>query len=92
MLSKRKFYRTVITAEVLSEEPFEFETLEDVHHAIIYGDCSGTYSVTVQETVDGTRMAALLLSQRSDPDFFQLTEAGEDMDEEDEDNKDEHEG
>ncbi len=84
MVSTRNFYRTVITVEVLSEEPFEFRNLKDVHYAITDGDCSGSYGTTSVETADGRRMAELLLNQGSDPDFFGLTEAGEDMDEDSE--------
>jgi hypothetical protein len=43
--SGKTFYRTLIEVEVLSEEPVEFDSLEDVHNAIVDGDCSGKWDV-----------------------------------------------
>jgi len=77
--SARKFYRTVIEVEVLSEEPFEYDTLYQVHCSITEGHCSGTVTPKVKnEEVDGPAMAKLLIAQRSDPEFFGLTDDGED--------------
>ena len=55
MSNDRKFYRTLIQVEVLSEEPFECESLEDVHDAITTGDCSGKYGIVSVEEVGATR-------------------------------------
>lgn len=80
-MSERKFYRTVIEVEVLSEEPFMFDTLEQVHYSITEGHCSGTVTPRItNEEIDGPAMARLLLAQRSDPEFFDLTDEGEDVD------------
>ena len=77
--SKRKFYRTVVEVEILSEEPIAFENLEEVAHETIHGDWSGSCKETVSnEEVDGPAMAELLRSHGSDPGFFQLTDDGED--------------
>ncbi len=76
----RTLHRTVITVDVLSDHPFEFDDLEDLHFAITSGDCSGRWVVTRTEQVDGRRMAQLLLEQGSDPDFFGQTDDGEGAD------------
>jgi hypothetical protein len=87
--SKRKFYRSVIQVEVLSEEPVYFDNLTDVHHAITNGACSGSVNDLIQnEVVDGPRMAALLMEQASDPGFFRLTEDGEEADEDESEEED----
>jgi hypothetical protein len=76
----RTLHHTVITVDVLSDHPFEFDDLEDLHHAITSGDCSGRWVVMHTEQVDGGRMAQLLIGQGSDPDFFGPFEDGEDAD------------
>lgn len=82
MASKRTFYRTVLTLEVLSEEPLTGEeSLSDIEYSIDVGSCSGKVETTVEnEQVDGPRMAQLLLDQASDPDFFGLDKQGNDLD------------
>jgi len=80
MASKRKFYRTLVTVEVLSEEPYCPETLEEVARDICDGDCSGDWTHEKSIEVDGPTMAKLLIKQGSDPGFFQLDENGNDDD------------
>ncbi len=75
------FHKTTITVTVLSEGPFEFSNLSDVHYAITSGDCSGEFT-EVSEVVDGPTMAKLLEAQGSDPGFFQLPEDDSDENEE----------
>ena len=83
MPSKRKFYRTVVQIEILSDEPYEGDDLDTIHYDITEGDCSGKLGdVVSNEEVDGPTMAKLLLSQDSDPGFFDLTEDGEDTEDE----------
>lgn len=91
-MTARKFYRTVISVEVLSEEPVVFSDLDHVYEAISVGDCSGCWKVIATEEVDGATMAKLLIAQASDPEFFGLTDEGEDADEIDdyEDDSDEN--
>jgi hypothetical protein len=84
MTSKRIFHRTEITIEVLSEEYYDPESLGDVEHDIGLGDCSGDWHVTKRDEVDGATMAKLLQEQASDPEFFQLDDEGNDLDEEEE--------
>lgn len=78
--SRRKFYRRVITIEVLSEEPVP----DNVSPAGIWNECvngawSGDYKVGKSERVDGPTMARLLRKQASDPSFFRLTSKGADV-------------
>lgn len=80
-MSNRKFYRTVISVEVLSEEPYSPESLESIAHDIIEGDCSGRWNVVSSKEVDGAEMAQLLYEQASEPAFFQLDDDGNDLDE-----------
>lgn len=82
MPSERKFYRTVFEVEVLSEHPFEPEDLETIAYEITYGGCSGMVDRTCDIEVDAEEMVRLLRNQGSDPDFFMLTDDGDDVDNE----------
>ena len=83
MTSRRKFYRTVIQVEVLSEEPYHCGNLKRIDQDISDGDCSGRLSEVVRnEVVDGPAMAKLLQAQGSDPGFFRLDDEGNDTDDE----------
>jgi hypothetical protein len=76
----RKFYKTVIRVEVLSEDPVSFgETLSGVDYAITEGDCSGKVKVVSQKTITPKQAAKELIKHGSDPAFFQLTETGEEV-------------
>jgi len=80
--SKRKFYRTVIQIEILSEEPYEGDDLENILYDITDGDCSGQISDVVRNEVkNGKEMAGLLIAQGSDPEFFQINEDGDETEE-----------
>lgn len=80
MTSKRKFYRTVIQVEVLSEEHFSFGNLADIHYAVKEDDCSGGLTTVIDnQGIDGPQAAKLLVNQGSDLAFFNLTEEGEDV-------------
>lgn len=84
-VSKRKFYRTVYTVEVLSEDPpSEGVELDTIASQIVDGGWSGKVTRQVPVEVDALTMAGLLQNQGSDPSFFWLTEHGEDCDECDE--------
>lgn len=81
----RTFYKAVFSIEVLSEEPIDDMTLEDIEYAITEGHCSGV--ITKSDTVEmtGPEMAKALLAQGSDAEFFQLDDDGNDLSEGDED-------
>lgn len=79
MNSKRKFYKTIIQVEVLSEDvPPEFDNLLELHHGI-NEDWSGDWKVQAPVLRTGKEMAQDLIGQGSDPEFFRLTEQGEDI-------------
>lgn len=79
-MTKRKFYRTVIQVEILSEEPYEGDDLETIKYDITEGHCSGILKDEVRNEVkNGKEMARLLLDQGSDPEFFQIDEEGNDV-------------
>lgn len=93
----RKFYRTVIEIEVLSEAPYDAPfSLKIIEYDITFGECSGRWYTTKVEEIDGPTMAQLLLEQASDPAFFGLSPEGRDLEDEEEDEGDEeseeHEG
>jgi hypothetical protein len=85
-MSARKFYKTIIQVEVLSEEPFEWDTLGDVDYAI-REDCSGVVREISSEVLTGKQAADALLAQGSDPGFFMLTPNGNDEDDEESDDE-----
>jgi hypothetical protein len=78
-MTKRKFYRTIVKVEVLSEDEVSPAiTLERLGQEIVDGDWSGEITIGESVKVDGKKMAALLEKQGSDPSFFRLTPTGED--------------
>lgn len=78
-MTERKFYKTVIQVEVLSEEPLEYDTLEDIHEAITTGDCSGIHTVADHKEINGAECAELLKMHNSEPAFFNLDDYGNDL-------------
>ena len=95
MMSPRKFYRTVLTVEILSETPYNETDLAQVAVDIDEGEQVGKVSVSSSnEEMTGKVCAVLLKDAGSDPSFFMLDNNGNDVfdDEEsndfgDEDNK-----
>lgn len=81
-MTKRKFYKSRVVVEMLSEEPLRnnsFESLLEVHHEITEGHCSGQWHfVVLNEVLDGADAAKALTMQFSDPEFFRLTCDGDD--------------
>jgi len=76
----RKFFKTILQVEILSEDcPFDSENLSEVHRAITDGACSGVVTTVSQQQLTGRQMAHHLIQQDSDPEFFQLDENGKDL-------------
>ena len=78
-MTKRKFYKTLVQVEILSEEPIP----EDLPvEAILQEATNGSYSARdlpwKQTTLNGKQAAKALQKQGSDPSFFQLTTGGND--------------
>lgn len=72
----RKFYKTVYTIVVLSEDkPIADDiTLTDLEYLITSGPCSGQVEVTEVVEVDGPTMRELLHEQGSSAEFFMIEE------------------
>lgn len=79
MNSKRIFYRTVFTVTVLSEDPLEHMSLEDLAEAIDDGPYVGSFTKQESVPMDGPTTVEMLREMGSDESFFQLTEDGEDV-------------
>ena len=83
MTSKRKFYQTTYHIELLTEEPMsDGVSLQDIAYEMTDGHASGVFDQEDVTELDGPAAAAALQAQGSDPEFFRLTEDGEDIDEE----------
>lgn len=78
---KRTFYRTVIEVTVLSEyEPAEnYGSVTMLGNAIEQGDWSGESRIARVNRLTPQETAQALIAQGSDPEFFGLTEDGEDL-------------
>jgi len=79
---KRKFFKTVIQIEILSEDapvPDDME-LADIAHEIVDGDWSGARTAVETKELTGAEAAKALIDQGSDPAFFNLSDSGEDID------------
>ena len=78
--STRTFYRTRITLEVLHETPIpDGMELGEVYRETIEGHYSGFTAWQLPEILSGPEMAKALADQGSDPEFFELDEFGNDL-------------
>lgn len=78
--SGRKFYKTIVSFEVLSEEPIGEMSLGDVLVECAVGSFSGRPLDPVEAVLTGPEAADALKEQGSDPGFFNLTPDGQDAD------------
>jgi hypothetical protein len=67
---ERKFYRTVIEVEVLSEGEITDRGLVEIASEMKYGFFSGVYNFKETQEVTPDEMAELLIKQGSDPEFL----------------------
>ena len=81
-MSERKYWKTTIVVEVLSEdEPVSDEReLESIGREIINGDWSGHCEIKERKELSGKEAADALREQGSDPSFFNLDEDGNELD------------
>lgn len=70
MVDERKFYQTVVTYEVLSDEPLGSVSLKDIDYMCTEGHCSGRFIETKEFQVSKEVMSKLLVDQGSDPEFL----------------------
>lgn len=77
----RKFFKTIVQIEILSEdEPYpDGKSLQDINYDITDGHCSGVVKTIKSEQLTGADAAEALLSQGSDPYFFQLDNEGNEI-------------
>lgn len=80
-MTTRKFYKTIITIEVLSEKPYDQTNLSEISYDVAEGACSGMVRVTSKEELTGKQVAEALKEQGSDTEFFLLDENGDDVEE-----------
>lgn len=79
-MSKRKFYKTIFTVEVLSEDfPVKDLSLKELAEETVHGDYSAQTEITKTEQLTGKEAADALVAQGSDPEFFMLDEEGNDV-------------
>lgn len=85
----RKFYKTVIVLEILSErEPVPDDAgLKEIAHNVLDGPWSYTTTSQTSEEITGEQMANLATEQGTDPGFFRLDEDGNNTDEDDEEDE-----
>lgn len=82
----RKFYKTILTIEILSENEPWVRSIEDLSKDVIEGDYSGVISKEYSCELTPQEMATALQGQGSSSGFFMLDEDGNDLLEEDEPN------
>lgn len=71
MSGEKKYYRTVVEVEILSDEPWpDITDLDTIHYAITEGDASGMVNTKESHEVTAEEMAVLLTAQGSDPGFL----------------------
>jgi len=78
--SNRQFYKTICMVVVLSEEPIQTTDLAEIARQGLIGDYSVAVSDSEITVLDGVAAARELRAQHSDPAFFGLDDAGEDLD------------
>lgn len=79
-MTKRTFYKTTITVEVLSEEPIPAGvSLEQIAYEAVNGDYSMNTIGTDEVVLNGKQAADALLEQGSDPMFFGIDDDGNDV-------------
>lgn len=79
MSSIRKFFKTVVTIEILSEERLPDPlSLEEINYLITEGPCSGKMTHAERE-ISAKVAARELCKQESDPEFFRLDKLGNDL-------------
>jgi hypothetical protein len=69
---KKKFYKTVFTFEVLSEEPLESMSLSDLEYETSEGHCVGRFGETTSEELTEEQVCDELIEFGSQPEFFDI--------------------
>ena len=83
-MANRRFYRSIVHFEVLSEEPIpSFVDLAYIATEASEGRYVGRFLRTEEIPLNGAAMAEALSAAGSDPGFFELDAEGNDFDEND---------
>ena len=79
-MSKRRFHRTLIRVEVLTEDPIEGDlSTKDLFHLSEYNGAVSDTRVESREEIDALEMSRNLQDNGVDPDYYGLTKDGEDV-------------
>jgi len=79
-MTNRKFYKTIIQLEVLSEDPIGDMGMDYIIYHVNVGDFSGKFeTITQDQELDGLQVAYALMNQDSNPEFFMIDENGDDL-------------
>jgi len=81
-MTKKKLYRTIIQYEIISEEPIESMSLEDIAEETTNGSMSGMFleNVVTNEKLTGIAAVNAVKAQGSSPEFFFMDDKGNDID------------
>lgn len=77
----RTFYVTVVQVTILSEQPYDpHKDLDEIYQDITTGDANGdTTTILSNDQVNVPTAARMLTDSGSDPEFFGLDDAGNDI-------------
>jgi hypothetical protein len=78
-MTKRIFYKTKIVVEVLSETPYNPESLSEIDYDITEGGNTGVWNVVETMELNGAAVARELIMQGSDPEYFRVDQDGIDL-------------
>lgn len=82
--NKNKYYKTTFEVVVLSEEPITDIDLEDIPYLVNEGNgVLHTFVATDEKKLYGKEMAEQLYDAGSEPEFFNLDDNGEIVDDDD---------
>jgi hypothetical protein len=69
-ISKQKYYKTIITVEILSDFPYDYGfDLGNIQYDMTYGDVSGRVNSESKE-ITKNEIEALLIEHGGDPSFI----------------------
>ena len=80
-MAKKKIYKSVLRVEILSEEPIDdCIKLNDIDYQITNGDWSGAMDWEHHNAeLHGMEAVTNVQNQGSDPEFFQMDEEGNEI-------------
>ena len=78
---KKKIYRTIIQYEILSDEPYHDENLDEIVFECYEGSWSGNLGKTkvLNQELRGKKAIKFIKEQGSDPAFFGMDDQGNEI-------------